>query len=173
MITSFLRNVFFFFVFLKKGIMFVLNQEYISFLSALLPLRNLFLGFPNELPIVKTQGSMKNAPCIAPCSRSCKDWFANPFSRGPYHLQYSGPKNLFFLSHHMVSGVNWRQDFVPFSLGFYVLNPTNYEMKHLAVFFLFYLTSRRLFFTSLSRVLVITLLYKIKETVSPRLEQNC
>ena len=129
MITSFLRNVFFFFVFFKKGIMFVLNQEYISFLSALLPLRNLFLGFPNELPIVKTQGSMKNAPCIAPCSRSCKDWFANPFSRGPYHIQNSGPKNfLFFFSSHGL-WVNRGQDWVPFSLGFYVLNPTHYEMK--------------------------------------------
>ena len=48
------------------------------------------------------------------------------------HIIYNivGQKTFFlFFFHHMVLGVNRRQDLVPFSLGFYVLNPTHYEMK--------------------------------------------
>ena len=47
------------------------------------------------------------------------------------HIIYNivGQKTFFFFFHHMVLGVNRRQDLVPFYLGFYVLNPTHYEMK--------------------------------------------
>ena len=47
------------------------------------------------------------------------------------HIIYNivGQKTFFFFFHHMVLGVNRRQELVPISLGFYVLNPTHYEMK--------------------------------------------